>query len=127
MMSIKEATLMTGITASTLRYYENEGLLPFVKRDESGKRLYDQEDLEWIHFVTALRLTGMPIAQIQTYVRLFKEGEGTLAERKEMMLEHKAEIERKINELYRNLDKINYKLALYDVLEAQINNTKIKI
>ncbi|GIP50612.1 MerR family transcriptional regulator [Paenibacillus sp. DXFW5] len=127
MMNIKEVTLMTGITASTLRYYETEGLLPFVKRDDNGKRLYDQEDLEWVHFVTALRLTGMPIVQIQKYVRLFHEGDETIAERKKMMLEHKGEIEKKISELYRNLDKINYKLALYDVLEAQINNTDIKI
>ncbi|MBU5444995.1 MerR family transcriptional regulator [Paenibacillus sp. MSJ-34] len=86
MISIKEVTEMTGIAASTLRYYESEGLLPFVKRDENGKRLYDQEDLEWVHFITALRATGMPIAQIQKYVYLFKEGDNTIAERKMMML-----------------------------------------
>ncbi|UUZ81239.1 MerR family transcriptional regulator [Paenibacillus sp. P26] len=70
MMSIKEVTEITGISASALRYYESEGLLPYVKRDESGKRIYDQEDLEWIHFTTALRATGMPVAQIQEYVNL---------------------------------------------------------
>jgi len=127
MISIKEVTEMTGITASTLRYYESEGLLPYVKRDENGKRLYDGEDIEWVHFVTALRATGMPVVQIQKYVLLFKEGDSTLSERKSMMLNHKKEIENKIKDLYHNMDKINYKLALYDILEAQLNHTSIKI
>ena len=127
MLSIKEVTEITGISASTLRYYESEQLLPHVKRDENGKRLYDQEDLSWIDFITALRATGMPIAQIQEYVSLYKEGNQTISERKMMMLNHKKEIEKKIKELYYNMDKINYKLALYDILEAQINNITIKI
>ncbi|MEW9700789.1 MerR family transcriptional regulator [Paenibacillus sp. SI8] len=127
MMSIKEVTEITGISASALRYYESEGLLPYVKRDESRKRIYDQEDLEWIHFTTALRATGMPVAQIQEYVNLYKEGDRTISIRKKMMLTHKSEIEKKIKELYYNLDKINYKLALYDVLEAQMDHKTIKI
>jgi len=127
MLTIKEVADLTGITAPTLRYYEKEGLLPHVKRNETGKRLYDDEDLSWISFVTALRATGMPIAQIQKYVYLYKEGDSTIAERKMMMLQHKKEIEKSIRELYFNLDKINYKLALYDVLESQIERTTIKI
>ncbi|MCZ8517308.1 MerR family transcriptional regulator [Paenibacillus filicis] len=127
MISIKEVTEMTGISASTLRYYESERLLPYVKRDENGKRLYDQEDLNWVHFITCLRSTGMPIAQIQKYVYLYKEGDPTISERKMMMLNHKKEIEKNIKDLYYNLDKINYKLALYDILISQMNNTTIKI
>jgi DNA-binding transcriptional MerR regulator len=127
MLTIKEVTEITEIAAHTLRYYEKEGLLPHVKRNENGKRLYDEEDLSWIHFVTALRATGMPIAQIQQYVYLYKEGDSTISERKLMMLNHKKEIERSIRDLYFNLDKINYKLALYDVLESQIERSSIKI
>ncbi|ANS74531.1 MerR family transcriptional regulator [Paenibacillus yonginensis] len=127
MLTISEVTELTGITAPTLRYYEKEGLLPYVKRNENGKRFYDEEDLSWVHFVTALRATGMPIAQIQRYVNLYKEGDSTISERKKMMLLHKKEIENSIRELYFNLDKINYKLALYDVLESQIEKTSLKI
>lgn len=127
MLTIKEVAEITQLAAPTFRYYEKEGLLPHVKRNENGKRLYDEEDLSWIHFVTALRATGMPIAQIQKYVYLYKEGDSTISERKLMMLNHKKEIERSIRDLYFNLDKINYKLALYDVLESQIERTSIKI
>ncbi|WKL05265.1 hypothetical protein Q0F98_39115 [Paenibacillus amylolyticus] len=69
----------------------------------------------------------MPIIQIQKYVYLYKEGDSTISERKLMMLNHKKEIEQSIKDLYFNLDKINYKLALYDVLESQIERTSIKI
>lgn len=126
MMTIKEVTEITGLAASTLRYYEKEGLLPHVKRDGGGKRIYDEEDLSWVQFVTALRATGMPVVQIQKYVYLYKEGDDTIAERKSMMLEHKKDIERSMKELYLNLDKINYKLALYDVMETQIHRQELK-
>lgn len=125
--TIKEVTKMTGVSAPTLRYYESEGLLPYVKRNEKGNRVYDQEDIQWIYFITALRATGMPISQIQKYVNLYKEGDDTISERKMMMVHHKKEIEKRIQELYHNLDKINYKLALYDIIEAQKNSSEIKI
>jgi DNA-binding transcriptional MerR regulator len=64
----------------------------------------------------------MPVAQIQEYVSLYNEGDRTISIRKKMMLTHKSEIEKKIRELYYNLDKINFKLALYDVLEAQMDS-----
>ncbi|MFF2907217.1 MerR family transcriptional regulator [Paenibacillus sp. NPDC057934] len=127
MITIRKVTEMTGITAPTLRYYEKEGLFPHVKRNENGKRLYDEEDLSWIHFVTVLRATGMSIAKIQRYVNLYKDGDSTISERKMMMLNHKKDIEENMKELYFNLDKINYKLALYDVLESRIERTIIKI
>lgn len=90
--SIKEVTCITGLSAPTLRYYESEGLLPYVKRNEQGNRVYDEDDLEWIYFITALRATGMPIAQIQRYVNLFKEGDDTIRERKTMMIDHKKKL-----------------------------------
>ncbi|WP_431086648.1 MerR family transcriptional regulator [Paenibacillus sp. 8b26] len=127
MKEIKDVVSETGVTASALRFYESMGLLPYVKRTQSGIRLYDDEDIKWVDFVTALRRTSMSISQIQEYVRLYKEGDHTISKRKMMMIEHKKAIEEKMEEIYRNLDKINYKLALYDVMEAQMNNDKIKI
>lgn len=127
MISIREVTELTGLSAPTLRYYESEGLIPYVKRDENGRRLYDHEALECIRYVTLLKTTGMPISQIRKYVCLYKEGNSTITVRKSMLTNHKEEIENRMKELYSNLDKINYKLALYDILESQMNNTTIKI
>ncbi|OIK13539.1 MerR family transcriptional regulator [Bacillus sp. MUM 13] len=125
--SIKEITEKTGLSASTLRYYEKEGILPFVKRDENGKRLYSDENIEWIHFILALLSTGMPIAEIKRYVELYKNGDTTIKERRQIMIQHKTKVEEEMMKTYTYLEQINYKLALYDVIEANLKNKEIKI
>ncbi|WP_322552629.1 MerR family transcriptional regulator (plasmid) [Priestia megaterium] len=119
--TIKEVSQMTGISNHTLRFYEKEGVVPFVKRDESGNRIYDDENMEWLNFVVALRATGMPLSEIKQYVNWYKEGDSSLSERKQMMINHKAKIEQQMRELYKYLEQINYKLALYDVQEKALN------
>ncbi|MDN4100373.1 MerR family transcriptional regulator [Bacillus cereus] len=127
MKGIKEVSIETGLPASTLRYYESEGLIPPVQRTKSGLRLYNEEDIEWIYFVTTMRQTGMSISLIQKYLELYYEGDVTISERRLMMLNHKIHVEHQLAEIYRHLEKINYKLALYDVLEAEMNNKKLRI
>jgi len=46
--SIAEVAEKTHLTAYTLRYYEKEGLLPFVDRSDSGIRNFQDKDLEWL-------------------------------------------------------------------------------
>ncbi|PDY55691.1 MerR family transcriptional regulator [Bacillus thuringiensis] len=127
MKGIKEVSIETGLPASTLRYYESEGLIPPVQRTESGLRSYNEEDIEWVYFVTAMRQTGMSISLIQKYLELYYEGDVTISERRLMMLNHKIHVEHQLADIYRHLEKINYKLALYDVLEAEMNNKKLRI
>ena len=121
MSTIKEISEETGITPYTLRYYEREGILPNVKRDSSGNRSYDDESMEWLYFILALRGTGMPLAEIKHYVDLYQEGESTLKIRKQMMLKHKEKVEKDLSKTIRNLERINYKLALYDMQEKELN------
>ena len=59
-----------GITKDTLRYYEKEGLLPPIKRDSSGHRVYSESDMEWIFLIRCLRDTDMQIYKIKKYVSL---------------------------------------------------------
>lgn len=117
MSTIKEISAETGITPYTLRYYEREGILPNVKRDPSGNRLYDEESREWLNFILSLRSTGMPLAEIKEYVDLYKEGESTFTKRKQMMLKHKEKVEKDVADTLKYLEIINYKLALYDMQE----------
>lgn len=46
--SIKQVTEKTGLTDDAIRYYEKIGLLPYVKRQQNGHRIYDEEDTEII-------------------------------------------------------------------------------
>ena len=63
--TIKGAASRTGLTAYTIRFYEKEGLLTSVPRDEQGRRVFDENDLDWLGYLTCLRLTGMPIAAMR--------------------------------------------------------------
>ena len=49
-MRIGQVVQETGLSASTLRYYEREGLVS-VARDGAGRRLYDAQDVSWIRFL----------------------------------------------------------------------------
>lgn len=120
LLSIKEFSQKTNVSEYTLRFYEKEGVLPFVNRTDSGRRIYNEQNLEWIEFITALRETGMSLSEIKRYVNLYKQGNSTIPERKQMMLDHKAKVQKQLSQTLKYLEKVNYKLALYDVMLQQV-------
>ena len=112
-LTISEAAEKMNLTAHTIRYYDKEGLLPFVKRTESGIRYFTDNDLEGIEIINCLKATGMAIKEIKTFMDWCIEGDTTLKERYEMFLERKVAVEAQILELQRALDRINYKCWYY--------------
>ena len=66
--TIGEVAKMYGIAPSALRYYDKEGLLPFIERTEGGARLFKEEDLEWLTTIECLKDTGMPIKMIKQFI-----------------------------------------------------------
>lgn len=112
--SIKEAAKRSGLTAHTLRYYDKEGLLPFIGRSSSGNRLFSKQDMTWLKMITCLKNTGMSIGDIRTYSRLCKEGSTKIPDRKAMLAEHRATVEKRIGELVSSLDLIDAKIASYE-------------
>lgn len=73
--TIKQASKITKLPSSTLRYYESEGLIPEIKRNENGHRYYDESNLKWITLITCLKNTNMPIQLIKIFVALYNEGD----------------------------------------------------
>ena len=112
--SIAEVAERTHLTAHTLRYYEKEGLLPFIDRSDSGNRDFKDKDLEWLELICCLKNTGMPIKQIKQYIGLCLKGDDTLNVRREIFINHREEVINQIAELHKNLDKINCKINYYD-------------
>ncbi|ABR36083.1 MULTISPECIES: MerR family transcriptional regulator [Clostridium] len=111
--SIQEAARITGLTPSTLRYYESEGLLPNIKRAENRHRYYDESNLEWIAVINCLKNTNMPIEQIKEFVILNSQGDGTLYKRLELILKHRENVQKKIDELNKYMEHINYKVDYF--------------
>jgi len=110
------------ITAKTLRFYEEQGILENVSRDENGRRVYSEQDLDWISFIRCLRGTGMSLAKIKEYKDLFGLGNSTFLQRQEMLVKHKLEVQKKVEEDLRYLEEINYKIAMYELQKDQVKN-----
>ena len=112
--TIGQVAETVGLTVHTLRYYEKEGLLPPIKRNTGGKRIFDAEDINWIDFINCMRDTGMSLQDIKRIVALTLEGENTIPERKELLREHRVKVQAQIKRLQAYTEKIDKKLAWYD-------------
>ena len=121
---IKDASKKLNISIYTLRYYDKEGLTPFVKKDENGVRKYTEEDLEWIRLLINLRDIDMPISNIKEYIQLYLQGDKTIDERRDLMCRYTEYIKKKIENTINNLEMAIRKLKQYDSAVADILDDK---
>ncbi|TGN78070.1 MerR family transcriptional regulator [Streptomyces bauhiniae] len=111
--TISEVVAFTGLTAHTLRWYERIGLMPHVDRSHTGQRRYTNRDLDWLVFVTKLRLTGMPVADMVRYAELVRQGESTYHERRELLESTRRDVLARIDELRDTLAVLDLKIGFY--------------
>ena len=83
--TIGEMAKKMGVAPSTLRYYDKEGLLPFVERSGGGIRMFKDEDIEWLSIIECLKKTGMPIKEIKQFIDWCIEGDSTIDKRLELI------------------------------------------
>ncbi|HYD59794.1 MAG TPA: MerR family transcriptional regulator [Noviherbaspirillum sp.] len=112
-LRIGELAERTGKSIHALRYYEQVGLIPFVERDDGGRRRYNVQHVEWLLFLDRLQRTGMTLSQMQKYAELVARGRQTLDARVELLLVHLAEIERQMEELAASRALLMAKLDFY--------------
>ena len=62
--TVGEIAKKLNVAPSTLRYYDKEGLLPFVERSAGGIRVFHDTDMDWLELIECLKHTGMPIKEI---------------------------------------------------------------
>ena len=130
--SIGQVAKKTGLSTHTLRYYEKEGLLPFVRKNGSGLRVFADSDIGWLEMIECLIGVGMPLKGIKQYIDWYREGDTTLPERLEMFKRQKQNLEQQMAMLNKHMEKINYKINLYTEavklgsLEQAMNNKKIR-
>lgn len=122
-MYIKEVAQKTNLEPHTIRYYEQEGLLPFIKRDEHGYRNFDESDLGWFDFINCLKITGMSINDLRKIITMTVNGEKNFDSRRKILLDHKRKLEQQQEELNKAFKKVEVKLQYFDDLEKEYNNT----
>lgn len=113
-MRIKEVAEQFGLLPTTLRFYEEKGLIPAVPRDENGVRDYGTFEINWIRFIRCMRSAGCSIAMLQEYSRLCRAGDGTIPERLELLKQQYAALEKRERELQESLKVLRGKIETYD-------------
>ncbi|GBF05629.1 transcriptional regulator, MerR family [Deinococcus aerius] len=112
-LPIREAAALLGVSAHTLRYYEREGLLT-VPRAAGGERRYTERELDMLRFLLRLRATGMGMAGLRDYVALARQGDGTVAARRELLVRHEQAVVARLEALQADLEAIRHKIEKYD-------------
>ena len=110
--SIGEFSKVTGLGIHTLRYYEHENLI-IPLRNSSNRRRYSEKDIAWIAFIKRLKATGMPIKEIKKYAALRANGDATLSERMEMLMQHRQSLNERIRQLQEHEAMLDEKIAFY--------------
>ncbi len=124
MYTVKEAAMMTGLTPHAVRYYTDKGLVPSVQRDVNNIRLFDEESINWLFGIQCLKQSGMPIEVIKHYVDLCLEGDHTLPQRCELMLQYKEAALTQLAEAQKRVAYLEEKTMNYQaILERRMLDT----
>lgn len=119
--SIGEVAERTGVSVDTLRYYEKAGLLADVARSDAGRRVYSDDDCGWILFVRRLRSTAMPVSELARYASLVRNGIGTAAQRRSILVAHRERVRHALGELNDALTVLDRKIEHYDAAERGLD------
>ncbi len=112
--TIGEMAKLLDVAPSALRYYDKEGLLPFMERTESGIRIFKDSDYEILKIIHCLKSTGMQIKDIKEFINLVLQGDESIDARLELFRKRKFELEKQMADLQETMDTVNYKCWYYE-------------
>lgn len=116
--TVGEMAKLLGVAPSTLRYYDKEGLLPFVERSSGGIRMFQESDFEWLRIIGCMKKVGMSIKEIRQYIELALQGNDTIELRLQMFQHQKAVLQEQLKELQHTIEMVNYKCWYYETAKA---------
>lgn len=112
--SIGELAALTGISPSTLRYYDIEGFFPDLNREQSGARIFTDREVGLLKIIECLKATGMSIKDIKQFIDWRDGGDATLGQRKNLFHERLKVVEEQLENLRKIRETLLYKCWYYD-------------
>lgn len=112
--TIKQVADKMGVSVPILRYYDKEGLLPFIEKKENGTRIFKEADLRSLEIISCMKASGMPIKDIKRYMDMCLEGDNTLEDRLDIFLKRKEVIKEQMEELNKIMSVIEHKITYYE-------------
>jgi len=96
----------TGLAASAIRYYEDQGLLGPVPRGDNGRRRYTPAHVERLTFIQSCRETGMSLDAVSGLLRLTGGTRQPCPEAKEIVDDHVAQLRTRLAQMRSFLEKL---------------------
>ena len=117
--SIKEAAALTGLPASTLRYYESIGVIAPISRGASSKhRVYDEGDLDQLMWVACLAATGMSVEHMRRYVANGRLGPAAAGEQIELLTDQERRLAFEAEQVALRQRYVRLKIDYWRAIEA---------
>lgn len=118
--TIRDLSERFNVPASTLRYYEEVGLLTNVERTENNQRIYTDEHIRRMQGINCFKKTGLPIARIQEFYEYESNLDENIDSIISLIAEHENNITKKIDELQQELLHIQHKARYYEGIKKAI-------
>ena len=116
--TVGEMAKKMGVAPSTLRYYDKEGLLPFVERSGGGIRMFKDADIQTLSIIECLKKTGLPIKEIRQFMDWCMEGDASIDRRLNLMEQKRASVHAQIAKMQETLALLDYKCWYYETAKA---------
>ena len=121
--TVKDVAKIMNISAHTVRYYDNEGLIPFVSRTESNIRMFSDYDISWFRIIHCLRATDLSISNVKKYIDLCLKGDKTIPQRAEIIFAQEKKLKDNLKNLQSQMKILQKKKKYYtELLKKKTNN-----
>ena len=138
MMTVKEISKITGISARTLHYYDEIGLFTPTEKSEAGYRLYDDKALENLQQILFFREFDIPLKEIKAIMENPNLDRNRILQmQKEMLTAKKERIEKlivSIDDILKGDNKMDFEIFnkteiedMYNAMEANMTEAQKQI
>ncbi len=120
--TISEVSKIFDLPASTLRYYEEEGILTNVGRSANHQRIYYDMHINRLRSICCFKRTGMSIAQLKDFFSFEADEEHSIDDMLALLEEQKVTVEQKLKELHADYAHVQKKVRFYTDVKKAIEN-----
>lgn len=124
--SIGEVAEMMNLSVEAIRYYDREGLLPFIKRDSGGRRRFTEDNIQLMKMILDLKRAGVALKDIANFVSWRLDGDDSLETRYNFLNHHEKTLEDQISQLEESLAYLRFKKWYYKTA-AQAGTERIHL
>lgn len=121
--TISDVAERVNMSVSTLRYYDYQGILSFVKKNANGYRLFTEDDISDILMIKELKDVGIPLKSIREFCDIYRESGKSVQVQKKFLYAYEQSLLQKIKEDLDNLQHLQERIRTLDVGDCPLSET----